>query len=173
MLFGLLRSKSKKEKHSQRTKVYETKTGIKKYFDSDYNLYRYARTESRIDKYDTKCYSTTTCHTIPVSKNISFEQASAKSFSFTNGLCPRNISSKYERDHYSVINEEDWDVRGYYSKYVFEDNSKYIIQVTSRQSEDRIIFEQIRKEELRDAIKDLLLLPLYMVKWLLGMHKQK
>lgn len=114
-IFGAFR----KKKNNIQRQIVKVKTETNKYFDSEYNLYRYSKFTYFSDQMDDLYEFIEGSHTIPVPEEVSFEEAASRSISFKEN---KEDFEKKLLVHQSLINPSKC-TKGSTCKYMFEDGS--------------------------------------------------
>jgi len=97
----------------------DNRTETNKYYDAEINLYRYSQFNFYSDQSDDLYELIEGFHTVPVTEEISFEEAASRSISFRDNC--KDIEKKL-LEHQSLMNPQKG-TRGSTYKYVFEDGS--------------------------------------------------
>lgn len=108
----------RKENNFQR-QIIQVKTETDKYLDSEHNLYRYFKFNYFLDQTDDLYQFVEAFHTIPVPKEVSFEEAASRSISFKES---KEYLEKKLLMQKSLINSSKG-TKGSLCKYMFKDGS--------------------------------------------------
>ena len=118
-MFSNFFSKIKIKKNIPQRQIIKQKTQVNKYFDPESELYRYSKFNYYIDKQDNLYEFIEGFHTIPVSEEVSFDEASSLSISFKTDI--KSYNKKLIK-HQSLINPQK-ETHGSTYKYLYEDGS--------------------------------------------------
>lgn len=109
----------RRKKNNIQRKIKLSKTGTNRYFDSEHNLYRYFKFNYFVDQMDSLYEFIEAFHTIPVPKEVGFEEAASRSISF-----------KESKEHFEKkllmnqpLTNPSKGTKGSLCKYMFKDRS--------------------------------------------------